>query len=31
MSLLCFDYILIERPKISSRSIKARYVLGVDG
>ncbi|ASI98639.1 hypothetical protein [Thermococcus celer] len=29
--LRCFDYLLIERPKISSRRISARYVLGIDG
>ncbi|NJE48234.1 hypothetical protein [Thermococcus sp. 9N3] len=29
--LKCFDYIAIERPRISSRRIKARYVLGIDG
>lgn len=31
MSLRCFDYTLIEEPRVSSRRIKARYVLGVDG
>ena len=29
--LKCFDYILIERPKVSARRVSARYVLGVDG
>ncbi|WP_456365587.1 hypothetical protein [Thermococcus sp.] len=29
--LKCFDYIVIERPKVSARRISARYVLGVDG
>jgi len=29
--LKCFDYIAIERPRISARRVRARYVLGVDG
>ncbi len=29
--LKCFDYILIEKPKVSARRISARYVLGIDG
>ncbi len=29
--LKCFDFILIERPKVSARRISARYVLGIDG
>ena len=29
--LKCFDYIAIERPKVSARRISARYVLGIDG
>ncbi|NJE01458.1 hypothetical protein [Thermococcus sp. JdF3] len=29
--LKCFDYILIERPRISARRVSAHYVLGVDG
>ncbi len=30
-ALKCFDRIVIERPKVSARRVKARYVLSVDG
>ena len=29
--LKCFDFIAIERPKVSTRRVSARYVLGIDG
>ena len=29
--LKCFDYILVERPRIGSRRVSAHYVLGIDG
>ncbi|WP_148881975.1 hypothetical protein [Thermococcus aciditolerans] len=29
--LKCFDYIAIERPRISARRVSARYILGIDG
>lgn len=31
MSLLCFDYILVEKPRVGLRQVKARYVLGIEG
>ncbi|NJF24880.1 hypothetical protein E3E29_04250 [Thermococcus sp. Bubb.Bath] len=30
MELKCFDYILIERPEVSTRRVSARYIPGID-